>query len=246
MKTIFINASPKKRLSASQYLTDAARLFVRGTVCKERLRTRADDARILALLESGDTVVFALPLYVDGVPSHVLPFLKAMETHCKTRGIALRVYAVCNNGFIEGRQSEPLFHVLRNFCRRAGLSWCGGLGIGGGVMLNVMRFVLAAQVALIALSFLLTGLGEGRWLPVQALLAIGRQAGFVGLLSAGVLFYLVKLGRAMRRGMDFGHRYTRILVPSFLFILAADVFFVVISLFEGGLFRGWLRKKTIA
>ena len=32
-------------------------------------------------------------------------------------------------------------------------------------------------------------------------------------------------------------------VPSFLFILFADIFFVIFSILEGGIFRGWLAKK---
>ena len=31
--------------------------------------------------------------------------------------------------------------------------------------------------------------------------------------------------------------------PSFIFILFADIFFVIISIFKGGIFRGWLSKK---
>lgn len=51
------------------------------------------------------------------------------------------------------------------------------------------------------------------------------------------------MGSSVSRGAFFGKRYTRILVPSFVFILFADVFFVIISLFGGGLFRGWLARK---
>ena len=32
-------------------------------------------------------------------------------------------------------------------------------------------------------------------------------------------------------------------IPLFIFIVFADIFFIIISLFQGGLFRGWLRKK---
>ena len=34
-----------------------------------------------------------------------------------------------------------------------------------------------------------------------------------------------------------------ILIPSFIFIAFADIFFLIISIFEGGIFRGWLAKK---
>ncbi len=35
----------------------------------------------------------------------------------------------------------------------------------------------------------------------------------------------------------------RIMLPSFLFIIAADIFFTVISIIKGGIFRGWFSKK---
>lgn len=38
-------------------------------------------------------------------------------------------------------------------------------------------------------------------------------------------------------------KYTRILLPLFVFILCADVFFPVHSVIEGRLFRGWVHKK---
>ena len=53
------------------------------------------------------------------------------------------------------------------------------------------------------------------------------------------------MGFHIRKGTFSGKKYTRILIPSFIFILFADIFFVIISFFEGGLFRGWLAKKPL-
>lgn len=173
MKTVLINCSPKKRFCASAYFLGLQRLFVKGKKVTERLRNASDHGRILEELADADTVVFCLPLYVDSVPSHILPFLKEMEDFCKKNSIHPHIYSISNNGFIEGSQSEPILRVFQNFCARSDLMWGGGIGIGGGVMLNV----------------------------------------------------------------------TRILIPSFVFIVFADIFFVIISIFQGGIFRGWLSKK---
>ena len=54
---------------------------------------------------------------------------------------------------------------------------------------------------------------------------------------------MMKMGLKVKEGTAFGEKYTRILLPSFLFILIADVFFIIVSLFKGGLFRGWLQRK---
>lgn len=91
MKTVFINCSPKKRLSASSYFLFLQRLFTRGTKVTQTLRTKADHARILQELSGAQTVVFCLPLYVDGIPSHVLSFLTEMESFCREKGLSLNV-----------------------------------------------------------------------------------------------------------------------------------------------------------
>ena len=75
MKTVFIDCSPKMRLSASGFIMRLTGLFVFGKKKKEKLRTPADHDRVLSEIADAETVVFSMPLYVDGVPSHLLPFL---------------------------------------------------------------------------------------------------------------------------------------------------------------------------
>ncbi len=243
MKTVFINCSPKKRFCASAYFLSLQRLFVGGEKITERLRTPADDERILQKLQDADAVVFCLPLYVDGVPSHVLRFMEKMEAHCLAGGLRFHVYCIANNGFIEGKQNEPLMRVFECFCARAGLTWGGGVGVGGGVMLNVYRIVYAAQLGLLLLRTVLNAVETGSFLAQGALLSFAESTAIILFLNLGVLVYLIRMGCHIRKGTFSGKKYTRIMVPSFLFILFADIFFVIISLFEGGLFRGWLSRK---
>ena len=143
--TILINCSPKRRMSASGFLAHCAGWMIRGKKKVFQLRTPADFPAILEALRTADKVIFVTPLYVDSLPSHVLPFLQKMEIFCRENRLRLKVYAIANNGFIEGRQNEPLMQVLENFCARSGLTWCGGIGIGGGVMLNVERIMRFAM-----------------------------------------------------------------------------------------------------
>ncbi len=243
MKTVFINCSPKKRFCASAYFLWLQRLFIRGQKVNERLRTRGDHQRILAALADADNLVFGLPLYVDGVPSHVLRFLEELEVFCREKGKTLRVYCVANNGFIEGKQNEPLMQVFENFCARAGLAWGGGVGVGGGVMLNVTRIVFVVQVAVLALNVILSVVQTGNFFPAAAWQGFGENALLLLYFNLGVLFFLARMGRAVNRGESAGKGYTRILIPSFVFILFADIFFVIISVLEGGVFRGWLARK---
>lgn len=243
MKTVFINGSPKKSFSASAYFLAVQSFFVQGKKIKETLRNPSDHERILETLKDADAVVFFLPLYVDGVPSHVLSFLKVMEQFCKDNNLHLNVYVITNCGYIEGKQSEPLMQIFENFCTRSSNKWCGGFGVGGGVMLNVLRIVFLVQVGLLFLNILLSGLNYGNWLPLDAFTNFATQALTIGFFNLGVLWYSFRMGLAIKNGTPCGKKYTRILIPSFVFILFADIFFVIISVFQGGFFRGWLAKK---
>lgn len=243
MKTVFINGSPKKKLSVSQYLVFMQGLSVKGEKVKEHLRNQSDHERILNVLKDADSVVFCLPLYVDGVPSHVLSFMKEMEVFCKENNLIINVYVVSNGGFIEGRQNEPLMQVFENFCIRSGINWCGGIGIGGGVMLNVMRIMIFVELGLLLLNIFISGVQMGNWLPMDILSEFVSEILWILLLNAGVIWYSLRMGNALNKGQLCGKKYTRILIPSFLFVIAADIFFVIISVFKGGIFRGWLSKK---
>lgn len=244
MKTLFINGSPKKRLNASSYFLALQRMFVGGQKVTETLRTPADHSRILAQVDDAAAVVFCLPLYVDGIPSHVLRFMEEMEAYCRQNDLHPTVYCIANNGFIEGRQNEPLMQVFEHFCTRSGLSWGGGVGIGGGVMLNVTRILFVVDIALLIVNTVLSAVATGNLFPQDAWASFATNALLLLYFNLGVLFYLARMGSSIRRGATCGKKYTRILIPSFVFILFADIFFVITSLLQGGLFRGWLARKA--
>lgn len=178
-----------------------------------------------------------MPLYVDGVPSHVLPFLKDLEAVYKGTNSGKRIYVIANNGFIEGRQNEPLMRVMENFSDRAGFTWCGGLGIGGGVMMNVMRILICVFFCVTLVQMALNSFN------LAYLKDFGFDALGVLFFGSGIICYDIALARHISRGKDFGKKYTRIMVLSFIFILFADLFFTITSLFQGGMFRGWFSRK---
>lgn len=243
MKTVFINGSPKRKLSVSSYLLGILRLCVSGGVVKEQVHSKKDHDRVLENIKDADAVVFGMPLYVDGVPSHMLAFLKDMESFCREHHISVKVYVISNGGFIEGNQNRPLLQVMENFCRRSKLEWCGGIGIGGGVMLNVLRIMFVVYLGLFLLNAALSGAGTGNWLPSEAVWNFAEQSGMILFFHLGVFFHSVRMGIAVNKRQDCGVKFTRVLLPSFIFIFMADLFFAIISLFKGGIFRGWLKKK---
>lgn len=236
MTTIYINCSPKKRFSASSYLISLQKIFAHQSSKTLYLRSKANIRTILENIQPNDTVVFALPLYVDGLPSPVLYLLKAMEP----MHLNLSIYVLANNGFIEGKQNEALMQVFENFCVRSHNHWKGGIGIGGGVMLNVTRLLFGINIVLLPIQLLAEGnlLSHKVWIPFL------ENVGILLFFNLGVLFYIIQMGMAMRKQAEFGKKYTRILLPSFVFILFADIFFLIVSTFQGGLFKNWLRPTN--
>lgn len=244
MKTIFINCSPKKKFCASSYFLFLQNLFVGGKKVTEKLRSPLDHDRILEQLPGAQAVVFGVPLYVDGIPSHVLRFMEKMEAFCKDNNLRLSIYCIANNGFIEGKQNEPLMQIFENFCIRAGISWGGGVGIGGGVMLNVTRILFAVQFVILVLNIMLSAGKTGNFFPKSAWMSFVESAALLLFLNLGVLSYLIRMSFFLRKGTYSGKKYTRILIPSFVFILFADIFFIIASILNGGIFKGWLSKKV--
>lgn len=239
-KTVLINCSPKRKLSVSGFLMRCAGILIRGKKEYLQLRTPADRQAVLQALKTAGKVAFVTPLYVDSVPSHMLPFLREMEAFCRENGLRLKVYVIANNGFIEGRQNEPLMQVMENFCIRSGLEWCGGIGIGGGVMLNVERIMITVIFGLTLLNVLLNAIQGGDVLdPVRS---FGTNLIVLLVLACGIIAYTVRLAAHISKGTDAGKKYTRIMLPSFVFILFADIFFTIVSVFQGGIFRGWFSR----
>ncbi len=112
-------------------------------------------------------------------------FLEEAERFFKENQLRLNLYCIANNGFIEGKQNEPLMQVLENFCSRAGVRWCGGgVGIGGGVMLNVTRIIFMVQTAVFIVLNIINGIKNGVFLDMGILSVFLKN---VGLL----LFFLI-------------------------------------------------------
>lgn len=239
-KTVLINCSPKRKLSVSGFLMRCAGVLIRGKKEYLHLRTPADHQPILQALKDAGKVVFVTPLYVDGVPSHMLPFMREMEDFCRENGLRLKVYVIANNGFIEGKQNEPLMQVMENFCARSGLEWCGGIGIGGGVMLNVERIMITVLFGLMLLNVLLNTVQGGNVL--DPVCSFGKSLLGLVILACGIIAFGIRLAVHINKGTDAGKKYTRIMLPSFVFIVFADVFFIIVSVLQGGIFRGWFSR----
>lgn len=133
MNIALINGSPKKTASASKILLNDLKgiLACEHTIKEFSFNTpNITDVEMKELCEH-DVWVFAFPLYVDGIPSHLLSCLCQIEQFgIESKEIC--VYSVVNCGFFEGRQNCNALAILENWCNKAGLVWGFGIGFGGG------------------------------------------------------------------------------------------------------------------
>ena len=138
MKIALINGSPKAKRSASEVILSGLRTSFAPAdeVQAFHLATAVPAERDLLRLCGCSAFVFAFPLYVDGVPGHLMACLERLGETLKIASPRERmVYAVCNCGFYEGKQAHLALEVMSHWAARSGLRWGWGLGVGAGGML---------------------------------------------------------------------------------------------------------------
>ncbi len=131
MKIALINASPKVKMSASEVLLNIVedKIEKSNEIINIKLRKAKLTHEDKKAFECADVLVFAFPLYVDGIPGHLLYCLREIE---KMNLPPKSVYAIMNCGFYEGEQNRFAFDVMKNWCYKTGFYFNGGVGIGGG------------------------------------------------------------------------------------------------------------------
>ena len=60
---------------------------------------------------------------------------------------------------------------------------------------------------------------------------------------AGLIWGLALMGRRVRKGICGVNRYTRVLMPSFIFLIGADIFMLLSALLHGTLPHKLFRKQ---
>lgn len=252
MKTVFLFTSPKKRFSNSDYLASVTKLATLGEKTAIKYQGTKDLDKIFKQLDNCDNLVISTPLYVDAIPSHVLILLQAIEKYVKENNLHFNVYSYCNCGFYEGIQTEHLHQMFKIFAKKSNLNYKGGLGIGAGEMLGVLRlnYVIAAIHCLINLILGIVSLIRGgnaadfmhAFNPLSFLITI-----LVAILfSLGAYCYSIALARSISKGREYNIKYTTVwFCPKFLFVFFATIYWFLRSLILHGKSAFNLFNKSI-
>ena len=141
-RLLMVNGSPKKKESVSGiYLELLRKEFPGGYEFEEISAARGESPDEPLRQYAG--ILFALPLYVDSLPGVLMEWmvriLRESPPPIEKGGPGIPVWALMQCGFYEGSQNGPALEILGHFCRRAGLNWQGGAGVGGGGMIQAVK-----------------------------------------------------------------------------------------------------------
>ncbi len=245
MKILILNGSPKKKSSTSKFLGKIMGVLLTG--CKVQyasLRTKSEYPKILQQLKDIDALILAAPLYVDGIPSHVLEFLQQAEEFCIKNSCHFLVYAISNNGFIEGTHNKSHLRMYECWCRRTGLTWGGGVGIGGGEMFHCLAVYYPIVFAVLIVVNLIKHYAMGTAVTFSTWQPLMENIGIYLFFNCGIFYFIARLSINVRKLRQIKNHYTRVMVPAFLFIPMADIFMTITALFNGKIIFTLLKKDT--
>ena len=136
-KIIIINASPRAPRSNSKiYANSFIDCCKLETNYKELTKNNHQD--IINSLSNYKHLVFVFPLYVDGIPSTLLNFLKLLENNTIHNKPIIHILINC--GFIEYNQNNIAIEMINIFCKQNNYQTGSTLSIGGGEGLPTTPF----------------------------------------------------------------------------------------------------------
>jgi len=248
MNVMIINGSPKKKGGASAFFAKVLSFFLfphKITTISAGISKNYQD--IFDGLQNADAVVISVPLYVDSIPAHFIHLLKQMEQFCKNTKCKFMLYVISNAGFVGGDHNQALLEQFKCWCERANITWGGGLGIGGGIMLHVLfKIMLICSVIQFAIGIIINII-YGKPFIDKAFLS-GSLSGFAYsmlimlFLYSGMLFYEFIVAWAIKNKKSIKNKYTRVMLPSFIFIIIANIFMALSGLLHGKFIFSMLKK----
>ena len=128
-RLLIVNGSPRAPKSNSQKYIEQFRNFWPREAFEYKVTAKKHQEICQSLL-GYDDLLFAFPLYADGLPAALMHFLKKIEQYPPFP--PLTVHVLINCGFIEPEQNEVACEMVRLFCEQNGFLFGSVLKIGSG------------------------------------------------------------------------------------------------------------------
>lgn len=135
MQITYINGSPKAQNSSSSFLLQAMEERLSTATILWHHSIHIDRISLLEDISESQAILIAFPLYVDGIPSHLIDLMKSIECNKNFKNKPT-VYVIVNCGFYEGEQNSLALSMLQIWAEKCDFQWGYGIGIGAGGMLQ--------------------------------------------------------------------------------------------------------------
>jgi len=238
MNIMIINGSPKKKGGASAFFANLLRLMLfshKATAISTGISK--DYREVFDNLQNADAVVASVPLYVDSIPAHFIPLLQQMEQYCKNNTCKFMFYVISNAGFVGGHHNQAHLEQYHCWCERAHITWGGGLGIGGGVILHVLYKIMfiwtGVQIVTAIINNIFADTPNIESVINNILPDLINCIILMLFFYCGMLFYEFILAWAITNKRSVKNKYTRVMLPSFIFIIFANIFMALTGLLHG-------------
>lgn len=139
MHVIIINGSPRARHTSNT--SKLIRAFVKGyeaegNTCElYHLSKRSEWESARKAYLQNEKIIFALPMYVESIPSLMLEFLETLTTE---RQVPAELSYIVHGGFDEGYQFRLCEKLLNSITLQLGCTYGGCLIKGGSFMLRLL------------------------------------------------------------------------------------------------------------
>ena len=142
MKIVIFNGSPRKKGTSFSFARTIKDLAERdGNTVQiihiiEYLEENKNYKELKEIIASSDIIAISNPLYVDSLPYPVIWFLERIIGEFRQELKEKRVFAVAQCAFPYAHLLNTSLDSCRCFAEEAEMKWLGGLGYGGGVLIN--------------------------------------------------------------------------------------------------------------
>lgn len=142
--TILLNCSLRADAANSKKMLDALSSKISGDTESVNISTYINSPdELVSRLRNAEKIVLGTPLYVDGIPSHLIRFMKLLEQDPGIRNKT--IYVVTNMGFYESSQQKHLVAMIKRWCIKCGYKYGGAVAVGAGEMVGMMVNTPAAE-----------------------------------------------------------------------------------------------------
>jgi hypothetical protein len=141
-KLLLFCGSPRKKGTSYSFARTIGKLAVdRG--CQTEIHFICDyfsgvknPAELKTLVAGCGIIGLAAPLYVDTWPAPVIWWMEKLAAEMKPELRDKRFFALAQNGFPDITLFQPMMETSRLFAEAVGLKYLGGLGYGGGAIID--------------------------------------------------------------------------------------------------------------